>query len=458
MKIIILAGGSGTRLWPLSRERYPKQFIKLQGKESSLFQDAFLRAQMLTDLKNIYVVTNSHYKFLVMGAVDEMGLDYDEEQILVEPEGKNTLPAIYAGVDEIIKSGHDHVLVLSSDHLIKDNQVFVDSINSAIKLSDHGIVTFGILPDRAHTGYGYIEKGETVLNGFMVSTFKEKPTRELALDYIKNGYLWNSGIFMFTTKTFIQEVEKFVPEIYDAFNVSDNLIDAFALIKNKISIDYGILEKSKKVMVMPMSISWSDLGSFDAFYEVFPKDDNGNIASSEHILMDSKNNYIHSEKGKLIATVGIEDLIIVDKKDALLICKKDASQEVKKIVEKLKSKGDRRVEYHTKDYRPWGNYRVLEEENTYKIKHITVGIGKKISYQLHHHRSEHWIVVSGMAKVTIDDEIRYVAAGESLYIKSGQKHRLENPGKISLELIEVQMGVYLEEDDIIRFDDEYGRK
>ncbi|MFB5311961.1 mannose-1-phosphate guanylyltransferase/mannose-6-phosphate isomerase [Enterococcus gallinarum] len=459
MKTIILAGGSGTRLWPLSRERYPKQFIKLQGKEESLFQETFKRSLLLSNIDNIYVVTNEKYKFLVMGAVEELGYTYNEENILVEPEAKNTLPAIYAGLNEIVKKGHDSVVVFPSDHTIAKSEEFAVIIKESEALTRDSIITFGIQPDGPNTGYGYISPGEKRRNGFVVNSFKEKPTPEKAEEYISKGYYWNAGIFMFDSALFSNEVETYSPEIFDAFKSSGSIKEAFSKINTKISIDYGIMEKSNKVAVVPVDIGWNDLGSFDSFYDVFQEDKDENISDEQNIIIDSKNNIIQSYNGKIVAAVGIEDLIIIDNRDALLVCKKDQSQKVKNVVDTLKERNDLRTEYSVQDYRPWGHYKVLEEEkNTFKIKRITVNQGKRLSYQLHHHRSEHWIVVRGMAKVTVDGEEKFVRSGESIFFREGQKHRLENPGKTPLEIIEVQMGQYLEEDDIVRFDDEYGRK
>lgn len=459
MKVIILAGGSGTRLWPLSREHYPKQFIKLQGRTESLFQETFKRSLLVASLNDIFIVTNQKYKFLVMGEIEELGYSYNEENILIEPEAKNTLPAIYAGVNEIVKKGNDYILVFPSDHMIEKNEEFIRIINQSIELSTKYIVTFGVTPDNPNTGYGYISQGEKILNGFLVSEFKEKPNLEKAKEYTKNGYCWNSGIFMFESNMFRLEVEKYAYEIYSAFSKGRTLEEAFSEIKTKISIDYGILEKSENVAIVPISIGWNDLGSFDSFYDAFQENENDNISDSKNITINSINNLIQSYDGKIVATIGVEDLIIIDNRDALLVCRKDESQKVKEVIDILKARNDTRKDYGVQDYRPWGQYKVLEEEkNRFKIKKITVNQGKKLSYQLHHHRSEHWIVVSGMAKVIVDDEVKFVRPGESIFFKEGQKHRLENPGKIPLEIIEVQMGQYLEEDDIVRFDDEYGRE
>ena len=459
IKVIILADGTGAMLWPLSRNRYPKQFIKFQNQEHSLFQETFNRSLLIADLDDIYVVTNKNYKFLVMGAVEELGHKYREENILVEPEAKNTLPAIYAGVHEIVKEGHDLVIVFPSDHIIKKDKKLVELIKVSEGLTKDSLITFGIKPDGPHTGYGYISPGDVKGNGYVVKEFKEKPDYQTAVQYIRNGYYWNSGIFMFDTRIFIEEVKTYVSEIFNAFQDCKTLEEAFAKIKINISIDYGIMENSNRVVVVPADIDWNDLGSFDSFYVAFDKNEGNNIAEKNYLLLDSNNTIIHSEDGKLVVTVGIDNVIIIDTKDALLVCKKGQSQKVQEVVALLKEKGDIRTDYHLQDYRPWGSYTILEEEkNTFKVKRIKVNPKEKLSYQLHRHRSEHWIIVQGVAKVTLDDEVKILQCGENIFVHAKQKHRIENPGKMPLEFIEVQIGNYLEEDDIVRFEDEYGRK
>ena len=457
MKSIILAGGVGSRLFPLSREYYPKQFIKFKAFEKSLFQLTFERTLKLSNIKDIYIITNEKHKFLVLGQIEELGYNFKEENILIEPIGKNTLPAIYYGVKAIKERyGDDAVAVFPSDHLIKNEDEFVNTIKDGVKLADNYLITFGINPNKPHTGYGYIKPGEKLDVGYKVEEFKEKPDLETAKKYIENGYLWNSGMFLFKTDIFEEEVKKYCLEVYEAFKEED-INEVYRKVPD-ISIDYGIMEKSDRVAVIPINIKWSDLGSFDAIYDVFDKDENGNIIYGENIILNSKHNLLYTHGGKLVSLIGIDDLIIVDTRDALLICNKGESQKVKDVVKYLKQKGDERVLFHKKVYRPWGLYEVLEEGRFYKVKKITVLPGKKLSYQLHYHRSEHWVVVKGMARVVIEGEEKFVRSGESIFVRSGLKHRLENPGKIPLEVIEIQVGEYLGEDDIVRFEDDWNRK
>ena len=452
LKSIILAGGSGTRLWPLSRTKYPKQFIKFNEFKHSLFQQTFLRALKISHIEDVIIVTSEEYPFIVQGQIEELGYKILESNIIVEPKAMNTLSAISAGVYSI--SSEDIFLVMPSDHLIQDENEFNQIIQESIDLAKEHIITFGIKPTSPKTGFGYIEKDYEILNGYKVKKFKEKPNLKTAQEYIKDGYLWNAGIFMFSGSVFNSELQKHQPDIFNIFSNTPDLNKVYSALKEKVSIDYGLLEVSDKVAVVPLYIIWNDLGSFDALDEISDLADNSNL-----IKINSTNNYISTSIKKLTALIDIEDLIIVDTEDALLISKKTSSEKVKEVVTELSSRNDLRVDYHLKDYRPWGNYQILDEESSqFKVKRIFVAPHKRLSYQMHHHRSEHWIVVKGTATVTIDDNVFDVLEGESTYIKATQKHRLENKSDDTLEIIEVQLGSYLEEDDIIRFDDDFKRK
>ncbi len=460
MKTVILAGGKGTRLWPLSRELMPKQFIKIFDDES-LFQKTVRRALLFSKPREIFIVTNREYRFRVLDELRDMGIEIPQENILLEPVGKNTLPAIYWGLRTVHENfGKSKVAVLPSDHLIDANERYVEAFKTAEKLSGEYFVTFGIKPTRPHTGYGYIKPGEKMEGGYRVAEFKEKPDLETAKHYVEEGYYWNSGMFMFDTELFIDEVRKLSPEVYSAFEEAEDIEKAYELVPD-ISVDYGIMEKTDKAAVVPLNVYWNDLGSFDAIYDAFEKDENGNAVkvrglNAGYIGIDSEDNLIMTER--LTATVGVDDLIIIDTGDALLVAHRGESQKVKEVYKKLKEKGDERVVVHRTAFRPWGSYTVLEEGDRYKIKRLTVLPGKKLSLQMHYHRSEHWVVVRGTAKVILEDREILLRPGESTFIPAGVRHRLENPGKVTLEVIETQIGEYLGEDDIVRFQDDFGRR
>lgn len=460
MKTLILAGGKGTRLWPLSRELMPKQFIKIFD-DTSLFQKTVRRALLFSKPKEIFVVTNREYRFRVLDELREIGIELPGENILLEPVGKNTLPAIYWGLKTVHENfGKSKVAVLPSDHLIDANERYVEAFKTAEKLAGDYFVTFGIKPTRPHTGYGYIRPGEKLEGGYKVAEFKEKPDFETAKRYVEEGYYWNSGMFMFDTELFIEDVRNLAPEVYSAFEEADGIEEAYELVPD-ISVDYGIMEKTARAAVVPLNVYWNDLGSFDAIYDAFEKDEGGNAVKvrglkAGYVGIDSKNNLIMTER--LTATVGVSDLVIIDTGDALLVAHRGETQKVKEVYRRLKERGDERVIVHRTAYRPWGSYTILEEGDRYKIKRLTVLPGKKLSLQMHYHRSEHWVVVRGTAKVILEDREILLRPGESTFIPAGVRHRLENPGKVVLEVIETQIGEYLGEDDIVRFQDDFGRR
>ena len=455
MTNIILCGGNGTRLWPISRTLMPKQFVKLFDNKS-LFQLTVQRNSKVCDSQ--YIVSNTEQYFLALDQLEE--LKKTNNKYLLEPVGRNTAPAIALACmnlpfDEI-------VLVTPSDHLIKNETEYANVLAKAKEFAmDNKLVTFGITPTFAEIGFGYIESQ----NEFDVKAFHEKPDFEKATSYVKAGnYYWNSGMFMFKAGVFLEELQKYSPEIYKTSKqaLENASKDGIIRIKhddmNNIpedSIDYAVMEKSDIVKVIPSTIDWSDLGSFDALYEELPKDENGNTINENHICIDSKNNLIYG-KDRKIATVDIEDLIIVDTGDAILISKKGSSQKVKKAVNLVKLNSELH-NIHLTAHRPWGTYTILEDTPGYKIKRIEVKPGSRLSLQKHFHRNEHWIVVSGTATVTVGDETRLIRPNESTYIKMGELHRLANEGVIPVVLIEAQVGEYTGEDDIVRISDDFKR-
>lgn len=455
---LILCGGSGTRLWPISRTAMPKQFVKLFNNKS-LFQLTTERNNILCDKQCI--VTSYEQYFLAFDQLEE--IKKRNNVYLLEPIPRNTAPAIALACMSFDKE--ELVLVTPSDHLIKDEEEYKKVILKAQELAKEGnIVTFGITPTFPETGFGYIESE----NIFNVKAFHEKPTFEIAKSYIEAGnYYWNSGMFMFKAGVFLNELKKHSPEIFEtskkAFEYSTNENNLIRIkYENMVnipeeSIDYAVMEKSNIMKVIPSNIKWSDLGSFDSFYTELEKDENGNTVNNNHILIDSYNNLVYGDNRK-IATIDIEDLIVVDTKDALLITKKGSSQKVKKIISKLVEEKSELPNMHLEVSRPWGKYTVLEDTKVYKIKRIEVNSGKRISLQKHFYRNEHWIVISGIATVTVDEKTFLLNPNESTYIKAGQIHRLENAEIEPLIIIEAQVGTYTGEDDIIRIDDDFKRK
>lgn len=446
---VVLCGGNGTRLWPVSRTLYPKQFNKFMSNRS-LFQMTVERNHTICE--NTLIVSNEEQYFLALDHLDE--LQMKEAKFLLEPVGRNTAPAIALAclsVDE-----DELLLITPSDHIVKNQVQYYSCLDKAKQLAEDGhLVTFGITPGYPEIGYGYIEA-----DGNKVLSFKEKPDRKLAETYIQLGnFYWNSGIFMFKAGVFLKELQMHAPDIYKAsltaYDKSYKHQGICRIHSNDMqsipadSIDYAVMERSSIVKVVPSNFGWSDLGSFEALYDELPQNENGNTITEQHISINSSGNLIVSNE-RIVATVDVDDLIIVDTADALLISKQGSSQKVKQIVDELKNRKSNLSDNHVTAYRPWGNHTILDKSQNYKIKKVVVKPGQKLSNQKHFHRNEHWIVVSGTALITVNGEQSLLRTNESTFIKMGDEHLVENPGKIDLHLIEVQAGEYVEEDDVVR--------
>jgi len=463
IKAVVMAGGSGTRLWPLSRAAHPKQFLVLHGDDTML-QATFKRLDGL-DIQSSITICNEEHRFFVaeqLREIDKLG------SIILEPVGRNTAPAIALAALSLPEGEDALLLVLAADHVIQDELAFTKTVMNAIPLAEAGkLVTFGIVAHEPNTGYGYIKKGESQGVGFVVDAFVEKPSIEVAKEYLESGdYSWNSGMFLFKASRYLEELEKHRPDIYQACQLSmdgtskDN--DFLRVSKTAFdtcpseSIDYAVMEKTDDAVVVPMDAGWSDIGSWSSLWDISDKDGNGNATYGDVILHQSHNSYIRTD-GKLVAAIGVDDLVIVSTKDVLIVAHKDSVQNVKVVAQQLKAESRTEWEYHREVYRPWGKYDSIDNGERYQAKRITVKPGAKLSVQMHHHRAEHWVVVSGTAKVTNGEKTFMLSENESTYIPLGVIHALENPGKVPLEIIEIQSGSYLGEDDIVRFDDIYGR-
>ena len=462
---VILAGGSGTRLWPLSRKHYAKQYLALGG-ERTMLQEAVERLSGLPHLPPL-LICNEDTRFLAAEQMRQIGRG--DASILLEPAGRNTAPAIALGAFEAVASGGDPVLlIMPADHKIVDTIRFIEAVQAATGLAGAGkLVTFGITPTHPETEYGYIRGGEADGGALKVEAFVEKPNRETAEGYFETGgYYWNSGIFMFRASRYLEELERFRPDILkacqDAFAGKQADLDFLRFDKDVFlacpedSIDYAVMEKTDASVVVPLDAGWSDIGSWSALWEASSKDTYGNCEIGDVVSLNGAGNYINAGS-RLVTAVGCENMVIVETKDAVFVAPKGKVQDVKALVTRLKSEGRTEVEYHREVYRPWGKYDSVDMGERYQVKRITVNPGAKLSVQKHFHRAEHWVVVRGTAKVTKGEEAILLSENQSTYIPLGTIHALENPGKVPLELIEVQSGSYLGEDDIVRFKDKYRR-
>lgn len=465
---VILSGGTGSRLWPLSRRAYPKQFLPLLD-QSSMFQQTLSRLPE-AELEPAVVVANEQHRFLVEEQLDSIG--HQPQSILLEPFGRNTAPAVAMAAIEIARKDPKAVmLVLPADHVINEKEPFHQAIIKGLKVAKDGnLVLFGVTPDRPETGYGYVAAGDASIapnEPRPVRRFIEKPDRQTAESLLdEGGYFWNSGMFMFRADSYLRELKKYSKDIYDTALLAARSLQkdmGFTRIPPEIfehcpedSIDYAVMEKTARATLVPLDAGWSDVGAWSSLWDISNKDEHRNAIPSDACLRDTSGCLVHAQD-KLVAMVGVKDLVVVDTKDALMIAHRDRVQDIKHVVNELKSQNRSEIDVHREVFRPWGSYDSIDTGNRFQVKRITVKPGEKLSLQKHHHRAEHWIIVRGTAEVSRDDETFLLSENESTYIPIGSVHRLFNPGKIPLELIEVQSGAYLGEDDIERLDDQYGR-